>query len=125
MKVVGVHHPNKGGGNRRFETMLCVPGEVIELRPEPKNKHDSHAVAVYSAREVQIGYLTAERAPWIGGIIRSGREVFAIFQHDAPYGAVIRVGIDGERPDISNLPPPPSREPEPDFWPDEMPPDDV
>ena len=59
LAVVGISHPNANGSNRRFEAMLCVPGESVELRPEPKNKHDSNAVAVFSARGVQIGYLTA------------------------------------------------------------------
>lgn len=61
--VVGAGHPNKRGGDRRFEALLCAPGEPIELVPEPRNPADPNAVAVFSIRGVQIGYLTAERAP--------------------------------------------------------------
>lgn len=43
--------------------MLCEPGDPIELCREPKNKHDKHAVAVFTDRGTQLGYLTAERAP--------------------------------------------------------------
>lgn len=122
-RVVGVAHPNKDGSNRRFEIMLCNPGEAVELRPEPKNPADPHAVAVYSCRGTQLGYLTAERAPWIGSILNSGREIIAIFQEAAHWGAVIRLATDGERP---VLPPPkaPIQNPDDEFWPDFIPPDD-
>lgn len=123
LAVVGVIHPNKDKSNRRFEIMLCVPGEPVDLRPEPKNPADPYAVAVYSCRGTQIGYLTAERAPWIGGILNSGRELLAIFQAATEYGAVIRVGMEGEPP---TLPPPSIVTPIPneEFWPDEEPLDD-
>lgn len=101
--VVGADYPNKDGGNRRTEIMFCDPGEFIELRLEPRNPADPNAVAVFSARGFQIGYLTAEKAPWIGGILRQGRDVRAIFQTPAAWGAMVRVGLDGAVPD---LPPP-------------------
>ena len=74
---------------------MCIPGEVIELRPEPKNPADPRAIAVYSARGIQIGYVPAEQAQWIGG--RLG-EVRAVFQRAEPYGAVIRISFDGTDP---------------------------
>lgn len=123
LKVVGVHHLNKNGSNRRFETMLCSPGEAIYLRPEPKNPADPQAVAVFSSRGIQIGYLSAERAPWIGGIINSGRDVIAIFQHEATWGAVIRVGIDGAKPELPTIRPA-TDDQDIDFWPDYIPPDE-
>ncbi len=86
---------------------MCLPGEPAELRPEPNNPADPQAVAVYSARGIQIGYLTAERAPWIGGMIRNGREMVAIFQAPTPYGALVRLAFDGEQPQL-----PPLRVPE-------------
>lgn len=95
LAVVGVDYPNRRGPGRRFEIAICKPGDPVELRPEPNNPADSRAVAVFSEREVQIGYLTAERCGWIGGMIANGHEVKAIFQRAATYGAVIRVAIDG------------------------------
>lgn len=62
LHVVGAGHPNRRGGDRRFEILLCVPGEPVHLVLEPKNPADPQAVAVFSGRGVQIGYLTAERA---------------------------------------------------------------
>jgi len=124
LAVVGVAHPNKRGPTRKFEIMLCEPGEPIELRLEPKNPADPNAVAVFSARGVQLGYLTAERAPWIGGMIRQGREVRAIFQWPARFGAVIRAAFDGEQPSIEGLVKPAEAGEEPDFWPDEEWPDE-
>lgn len=126
LHVVGVAYLNKkGGSDRRFEVLLCPPGEPVDLVPEPSNPVDPQAVAVYSARGIQIGYLTAERAPWIGSMIKNGTEVQAIFQAATPAGAAIRVGLDGEEP---VLPPPLVKEDErrddDGFWPDEMPPDD-
>lgn len=122
-RVVGVDHLNSDGSNRRFEIMLCQPGEPVELRPEPKNKADPHAIAVFNQRGGQMGYLTAERAPWIGSIINAGREVIAIFQEPARWGATVRIAFDGIWP---TLPDPKPQQPknDPDFWPDFIPPDD-
>ncbi|MEN2747437.1 HIRAN domain-containing protein [Sphingomonas sp. T9W2] len=123
LHVVGADHPNRGGGNRRFEILLCVPGEVVTLVPEPRNPVDRNAVMVVSARGVQIGYLTADRAAWIAAMLRSGRAVAAIFQQATPPGAAIRVAFDGAVP-VLPRPVVPQSDPEPDFWPDELPPDD-
>jgi hypothetical protein len=100
LAVVGTQFDNKKGPTRRFEIELCRPGEPIELRPEPKNPADEHAVAVYSIRGLQIGYIKAERAAWIGGMIRQGREMAAIFQESTSWGAVVRVAFDGEVPTL-------------------------
>lgn len=107
LAVVGADHPNKRGPTRRFEIAMCAPGEPVELRPEPNNPADPQAVAVFSVRGVQLGYLTAERAPWIGAMIRNGRELMTIFQARTPYGALVRVAFDGAEPEL-----PPIREPE-------------
>ncbi|WP_164521761.1 HIRAN domain-containing protein [Sphingomonas sp. ABOLE] len=106
LSVVGADYANKRGPTRRFEIAMCIPGEPTELRPEPGNPADPQAVAVYSARGIQIGYLTAERAPWIGSMIRNGREMAAIFQAPTPYGALVRLAFDGDRPEL-----PPAHEP--------------
>lgn len=105
LAVVGVRYPNKRGPTRRFEMMICEPGEPVELRPEPKNPEDPNAIAVYSARGVQLGYLTAERAPWIGGMLKSGIEVRAVFQRMDSASGVIRVSFDGTDPVVPPAPP--------------------
>jgi hypothetical protein len=130
LAVVGVQHANadKSKSDRRFEIKLCAPAEPVELRPEPKNAFDEHAVAVFSARGIQLGYLTAERAPWIGKLIREGRELQAVFQRESHFGAWIRLAFDGEAPVVSADEP--SRHTaaaatsEPEWYPDEVYPDD-
>lgn len=129
LHVVGAAHLNADGSNRRSEIIFCNPGDRIELRPEPKNPADPYAVAVFTERGFQIGYLTAERAPWIGGMLAQGSIVTAIFQTETPWGAMVRVGLDGA---IPTLPPTPIATDEDaaqsddgdDFWPDPEPPND-
>ncbi|MEG3177024.1 HIRAN domain-containing protein [Sphingomonas sp. RB3P16] len=93
--VVGAQHPNAKGPTRRFAISLCRPGEKVELKREPTNPKDPHAVAVFNAIGIQMGYLSAERAPWIGGLMDKGRRVDAIFQSSTDYGAVVRIAFDG------------------------------
>ncbi len=123
LSVVGSDYPNKRGPGRRFETALCEPGEPVELIPEPKNPADPRAVAVFSARGIQIGYLTAERCGRIGQLIRQGVEVRAIFQQATPRGAIIRAAFDGEPPELPT-PHQPKAPAAPEFWPDEVWPDE-
>ena len=135
LDVVGADFPNKGGGNRRFETLICEPGEAIRLVLEPKNPADPNAVAVYSAREVQIGYLRADRAPYIASRLRLGQDVRAVFHDKRPWGATIRLNLDGQEPalpppsaappvDPRHQPTPEGVDPDPGFFPDEPPPDE-
>lgn len=134
LAVVGADFANedKARSNRRFEIALCKPGDAVHLVPEPKNKADRNAVAVFSERGIQMGYITAERCGRIGALIREGREIVAVFQQAAPYGCVIRVAFDGEAPVVDPDAKPIPRRPEPmegvdpDFefepdpeWPDE------
>lgn len=125
LTVVGATFPNKRRQPaRRFEIALCAPGEPIELRPEPKNPHDPHAIAVFSTRGVQLGYVTAERAPLIGRRLAEC-DVVAVFQQATAWGAIVRVGFDGTVPAIPALAAHPvSGDAEPDWFPDEMPPDE-
>ena len=124
MAVVGSLHSNADGGNRQFEVAMCSPGEPVRLVPEPRNRFDPSAVAVFSARGIQIGYVSAERCGWIASKINQGEDVRAIFQRATPTGAVIRVSFNGKDP-----PRPPEKvKPEAppaddDFWPDYIPPD--
>lgn len=121
LAIVGVDYPNKRGPARRFELEICQPGEPIELRPEPDNPADEHAVAVFSCRGIQLGYLRSERAVRIGQLIRRGVDVIAIFQEQTQWGGIVRAAFDGEHPMLVNRP---KRPETPDFWPDYIPPDD-
>jgi hypothetical protein len=125
LAVAGADFPNRRGSiARRFEIAMCSPGEAVELRPEPNNRADPRAIAVFSIRGIQIGYLTAERAPLIGGMLANGHDAHAIFQAPTRAGAIIRAGFDGEAPAL-----PPAidlEEPAPaddGFYPDEEWPD--
>lgn len=118
LAIVGIDYPNKRGPARRFELEICQPGEPVELRPEPNNPHDEHAIAVFSCRGVQLGYLASERAVLIGTLGRQGHVASAIFQALEPKVGWIRVAFDGEDPTI---PIPRSAEPPlgvDGFWPD-------
>ncbi len=98
LAIVGIDFPNTRGPGRRFELEICKPGEPIELRAEPKNPFDEHAIAVYSGRGIQLGYLKSERAVFIGTLWRQGHSTTAIFQAlDATCGW-LRVAFDGEKP---------------------------
>lgn len=120
LAVVGAPFPNADGSDRRFEIRLCRPGEPIELRPEPKNRKDPRAIAVYSERGVQIGYLSAERAGRIGGIMRAGHDLRAIFQEETAFGAWIRVAFDGDRPHLPARRAAPPAEDDSGWFPDEV-----
>lgn len=111
MAVVGARfeNPRRKGrptGNRQTEALMCEPGEAIELRPEPKNKHDANAIAVFSARKVQMGYLSADKTAIIHRAVGEARLPIAIFQEATGWGCWIRVGL-GREP---TLPPPRPRE---------------
>ncbi len=74
LAVIGIDFPNTDGSNCRSEAMMTLPGEPIELIPEPTNTHDSNAIAVMSPRGVQLGYINAERAPYSGGRMARGEK---------------------------------------------------
>lgn len=124
LAVIGADYLNKSGPARRFEIPLCIPGEPVDLVPEPTNPVDPNATAVVTKCGVQIGYLRADRAPLIGTYLSGARISGVIFQDAVAWGAVVRIGLDGEVPVLPEL-----QEPEPafddcGFWPDYIPPDD-
>ncbi|WP_052025708.1 HIRAN domain-containing protein [Novosphingobium sp. AP12] len=127
LAVVGAGFPNKAKGpTRRFEIAVCTPGDPIELRPEPKNPADERAIAVYSERGVQLGYLRAEHAYRMGKYLQAGHTIIAVFQEATSYGAAIRVAFDGKLPLLPETTADETRSPhqEQDFWPDEIWPDE-
>ena len=103
LAIMGIDHANtdKAKSSRRFELLLCVPGEPVHLVPEPRNPHDSNAVAVFSDRGIQLGYLSAERAPFVGSRIRAGVDVAAIFQGLTKHMAWVRVRFGGRHVDAT------------------------
>jgi len=117
--IVGIDFPNpdKSRSNRRMEIMMCHPGDPVELRREPKNAFDANAVAIWSERGVQIGYVSAERAPLIAKRMQEGA-TSAIFQALQGNTAYIRIRFgDG----VPTLPPPIDAQPArdvSDFYPD-------
>ena len=121
LAIVGIDFPNndRARSNRRSELMLLTPGTPMTLLPEPRNPVDPNAVAVFSPSGLQVGYLSAERAPLIGARIRAGDEVVAILQGVGVAAGYLRVRIGGGTP---TLPEPRERNEtlvgEPDFWPD-------
>ena len=126
LAVVGAPYGNADGSNRQFEILLCKPGEEVTLRPEPRNRHDRNAIAVDSCRGIQIGYVTAERAPLLGTLL--GRaEMRAVFQRKAAFGAWIRVAFNGEIPRLTDamlVEQDEATDVAPEFYPDEEWPDD-
>lgn len=132
LAIAGIDFPNADGSNRRSETMMTLPQEPVALVPEPKNKHDGNAIAVIGPRGVQLGYLTAERAPYIGSRMARGEDVQAIFQGMDGGSAFIRVRFGGGAPTLPPASDPRASAPRPpspprrtsaydphDFYPDE------
>jgi hypothetical protein len=82
--------------------MLCAPGDVVELRLEPKNPFDANAVAIFSDRGTQLGYVSAERAPLIDKRMKKD-DATPVFQAMHGNGAYIRIRFGGG---LSTLPDP-------------------
>ena len=106
LNVVGESYMNLDGSSRQNEILCCWPGEPVTLRREPDNPHDEDAVAVDSCRGIQLGYLSRQHAPWIGGKIDNGNHVIAIVERvvgglpgERFHGIQIRVNCEGEEPD--------------------------
>lgn len=100
LAVVGIDFPNADGSNRRSEAMMTLPGESVELLSEPKNKHDSNAIAVISPRGIQLGYVNAERAPYVSSRMSRGEDAEAIFQGLDGGSAFVRVRFGGGVPTL-------------------------
>lgn len=102
LAVVGIDFTNtdKARTNRRSELLMSKPGDPVDLRPEPRNPHDENAVAVFSARGIQVGYLSAERAPWIGRRLNAGEDAAAVFQGVSGAAAFIRIRFGGGAPTL-------------------------
>jgi len=138
LAVVGIEFDNRDGSNRRFALALCETGDPVELRLEPDNPADENAVAVYNSGGMQLGYLTSVRAVRISAVLREGREVRALLQRKTKFGAWIRMAFDGEVPALTPAMTQAAQDDgqresdpysqvsaaEPEFYPDEVWPDD-
>ena len=59
-KIVGItFEPNSSNFQKIVEMTKNGPFPEIELRPEPNNKYDPQAIAVY-ANNLQVGYIPKE-----------------------------------------------------------------
>ena len=56
-KVIGVTEGNTDGINRQDILRGCEVGERLRFEHEPKNPDHSFAIAVFNARDHQLGYL--------------------------------------------------------------------
>lgn len=80
--------------------MLCAPGDLVELRLEPTNPFDVNAVPIFSERDTQPGYVSAERVPLIGKRMREDEtsDMFQAMYENGP--------ISGSGSEASCLPSP-------------------
>ena len=99
----GERFANTGGSSRQDELARCLPGEAIRLEREPRNPRDPMAVALYSSRAVQVGYLGREHAEWLAPLIDAGQSIKASVIRVAPKGRpfsplalTIKVTLDSE-----------------------------
>jgi hypothetical protein len=122
--IKGADHRNKRGPTRRFELALCRPGDAMLLEPEPKNAADPDAVMILSERRIQVGYVAAERAPWIASMLRGGQEIRAVFQESTRMGGIIRITLDGSEPILPVARSQPKVADDSGFYADYIPPDD-
>lgn len=97
--VVGIQYPNVDKSDRRFEALLCAPGEEMHLVREPKNRFDQQAIGVWSSRWIQIGYVTADRCAFLNARMARDPHV-AVFQHLEGNTAYLRIRFGGERPTL-------------------------
>jgi hypothetical protein len=61
-QVHGIYHRNDDGSSRQTVISKCVPGEELNLVPEPDNPHDPNAVKVCRMNGEKLGYLSSEFA---------------------------------------------------------------
>lgn len=80
LPACGEWYDNDDGTSRQEELSRCETGDPLALIREPDNPHDPMAVAVFTARGIRVGYLSRERAGWIGSKMDRGYKVAAIVE---------------------------------------------
>lgn len=61
-----------------------VPGTELRLYREPDNEHDTWAVAVYTADEQKIGYITRFKCETIARLMDYGKKLTAVVDDPPP-----------------------------------------
>jgi hypothetical protein len=95
LAVVGLDYANPDKSNRRFEMAMRTRGEPVRLVREPKHKADENAIAVISARDIQIGYIPSQRAALVARWLDAGERYEALFQEPGRSAAIIRARFGG------------------------------
>ncbi|WP_431312416.1 HIRAN domain-containing protein [Sphingomonas natans] len=99
LAVIGPCHSHRNAPKRVSAAVRCRPGEPVMLVSQPQADDDRLVVQIITQQGQPIGRLTPERSAWLVRLM-SGREVRAVYQEMAEYGAVIRVAFDGEQPAV-------------------------
>lgn len=73
----GEGFPNSDGSSRQAAIAELRPGEVIRLIPEPHNRRDSKAVALFTTGDRQIGYLSRDVARLVAAAADRGQTATA------------------------------------------------
>jgi hypothetical protein len=109
-KVAGVTHKNKDGSSRQeLIQRFVVEGQPLIFVPEPENKFDPNAIAVYvdgwkpfRTVRVQIGYLEARVAEELQSSLQSGEKISGIVtaitggDHGKVHGVNIQITIESK-----------------------------
>lgn len=81
------------------------PGQLLFLRREPNNPHDSNAVAVTTQFGSTIGYIPRKNANWVSRVLDEGyamnASVACLFDDDRDGNVDVQIHIDNV-PDIRN-----------------------
>lgn len=97
LTAVGEQFANADGGCRQDEIRCCRPREQVTLEAETANPKHSGAIAVYSVRGVQVGYLRRRDADWLKEKMGMGTglraKIIAIAPRSRPFDA-LRVTLD-------------------------------
>ena len=109
-KIAGVSFTNRDGSSRQAALARCRAGENLRLVREADNPHDEEAVAVYSKRGEQLGYVTERANDDVAIWLDDGMRVEAFITQitgGAPgehHGAnIVLVRVDGEESDRALL----------------------
>ena len=59
------------------KTKTVVPGGILPLRREPRNRHDARAIQVLNDREERIGYVPRADNPILSRLMDAGKMLYA------------------------------------------------
>jgi len=109
-KIAGVSFTNGDGSSRQAALARCRPGENLRLVREANNPHDDEAVAVFSKRGDQLGYVTARANDEVSVWLDEQRRVEAFITEITGGGPgkhrganILLVHVDGEESDEALL----------------------